>query len=86
MKDIRSGDEKWQEKHLPADAKTLFKDQVIPRLRQLLGALDPWANLTLDHVQKILDSVFGIDKYKAVKNEVFFGLVRHNSPYSTSSN
>jgi hypothetical protein len=76
MKDVHGGDEKWQDKHLPADAKVLFKDQVVPRLRLLLGSLEPWASLTLEHVQTVLDSVFMPGKYKAAKKEVFFNLVR----------
>lgn len=76
MKEVRGGDEKWQDKHLPTDAKVLFKDQVVPRLRQLLGTLEPWACLTPEHVQEALDDVFEPGKYKAAKNEVFFNLVR----------
>ena len=75
MKEARGGDEKWQEKHLPADAKVLFKDEVIPRLRHLLGTLEPWTPLTPAHVKTVLDSVFGPGKYKPAKNEVFFNLV-----------
>ena len=76
MKAARGGDEKWQDKHLPAEAKELFKDQVIPRLRQVLGTLEPWTSLTLEHVQTALDSVFKRGTYTAVKNEVFYNLVR----------
>src|ERR1700759_1648502 len=75
MKDVRGGDDKWQEKHLPADAKARFKEDVVPRVRQLLGSLDPWAALTPAHVQTVLDLVFGEGKYQAAKNEVFFNLV-----------
>ena len=76
MKEVRGGDEKWQDKHLPADAKVRFKEEVVPRIRQLLGSLDPWEPLTPEHVQKVLDDVFGEGKYQATRNEVFFNLVR----------
>jgi hypothetical protein len=80
MKEARGGDEKWQEKHLPADAKARFKDEVIPRVRRLLGSLEPWTLLTPEHVQEVLDDVFGEGTYQAARNEVFYNLVRHLAP------
>jgi hypothetical protein len=84
MKAARGGDEKWQEKHLPADAKIIFKDEVIPRLRYLLGTLEPWTPLTPEHVQTVIDTVFVPERYKAAKDEVFFNLVRYFNYVSTS--
>ncbi|KAM6491427.1 hypothetical protein JOM56_013201 [Amanita muscaria] len=74
MKEARGGDDRWKEKHLPEDSKQLFKEEVLPRIRQLLGALEPWAILTHGHVQNVLDQVFGEGKYSAVNDKVFYGL------------
>ncbi|KAM6491496.1 hypothetical protein JOM56_013065 [Amanita muscaria] len=76
MKEVRGGDEKWQEKHLPNGTRSLFKDEVIPRTRQLLGTLEPWTLLTPELVQPILDEVFGKGMYMAARNEVFFNLAK----------
>ncbi|KAM6488993.1 hypothetical protein JOM56_015546 [Amanita muscaria] len=76
MKEARGGDERWKEKHLPEDSKQLFKEEVLPRIRQLLGALEPWAILTHGHVQNVLDQVFGEGKYSAVNDKVFYGLAK----------
>ncbi|KAM6491212.1 hypothetical protein JOM56_013451 [Amanita muscaria] len=70
------GDERWKEKHLPEDSKQLFKEEVLPRICQLLGALEPWAILTHGHIQNVLDQVFGEGKYSAVNNKVFYGLAK----------
>lgn len=76
MKEKRGGDDKWQDKHLPTDAKGPFRDEVVPRIRQLLGSLEPWTVLTPGHVQASLDNVFGHGTHTAAKDEVFFNLVR----------
>jgi hypothetical protein len=81
MKEARGGAEKWQERHLPSDAKSQFKDDVVPRVRQLIGSLDPWVQLTPEHVQKVLNHVYGDGKYQASKNDVFFNLVCRRLTY-----
>lgn len=75
MKESRGGDDKWQEKHLPPEAKARFKEEVVPHIRLLLGSLEPWDLLTPEHVQKVLDLVYGVGTYQATKTDPFFNLV-----------
>lgn len=76
LKQVRGGADKWALSHLPSEARIKFTNNVVPLARKKAGSLDPWENLTVEHVQDIMDIVFNQGKYKVSADNVFYGLVR----------
>ena len=52
---LKNGAKNWLLEHLPEEARTQFMNAVIPHTWKKLGTLEPWANLTIDHVKEIVD-------------------------------
>ncbi|KAF8338368.1 hypothetical protein F5887DRAFT_517186 [Amanita rubescens] len=65
MKEEYVGDTHWKLKHLPGNEATQkkFTDVLVPRARKLVGNLEPWETLKHNHIQPLLDEVYGIGVY-----------------------
>ena len=62
--------------HLPDKKGPQFTELVAPLVRKKVGtSLNPWDNLKVEHVQEIVDHVFGQGKYGAVEDSPWYGLV-----------
>lgn len=75
LKEARGGHDKWVLGHLPQGTGITFTKEVIPLARKKAGCLDPWDNLTVQHVQEIVDKVFGSGKYEVTEDDAWYGLV-----------
>lgn len=86
MKDTRGGDEKWKLQHLGVNKvdEDKFTNAVAPRARKKTGALDPWANISIDEVKAIVDEVYGPGVHEVTADGPWVGLVRDN--YDNSDN
>lgn len=74
LKEARGGDDNWALKHLPEQARIPYTNIVVPLARKKAGSLDPWESLTVEHIQDIVDHVFG-KQYKVTRDGVWYGLV-----------
>ncbi|SRR6266550_5127161 len=72
---LKNGAKNWLLEHLPEEARTQFTNAVVPHTWKKLGALEPWANLTVDHVKEIVDEVFGKGTYQVERKGPWMGLV-----------
>ncbi|KAG6808816.1 hypothetical protein H0H92_002794 [Tricholoma furcatifolium] len=77
--DLRGGAKKWNLDHLPNSSKTKskFSNEVVPRAKQKVGTLAPWANLSTKDLQHIIDVVYGKGVYTTEKSDVWHGLVSY---------
>ncbi|KAG6823564.1 hypothetical protein H0H92_009767, partial [Tricholoma furcatifolium] len=57
--EIRGGTKKWNLHHLPKGTSEAFTQKVVPRAKAKVGTLAPWANLTIEDIQAIVDMVYG---------------------------
>ncbi|KAK2462444.1 hypothetical protein APHAL10511_005541 [Amanita phalloides] len=71
---LKNGARNWLLEHLPREAQTQFTNAVVPRTWKKLGAIEPWANLSVDHVREIVDEVFGEGIYKVERKGPWMGL------------
>jgi hypothetical protein len=76
-RDLRGGEKKWQLKHLPDTVNTAkpFRDDLTPLAIAKAGTLLPWASLTVEQVQELVDLVFGVGQYKVDQATAWCGLV-----------
>ncbi|KAJ6549175.1 hypothetical protein B0H10DRAFT_2243012 [Mycena sp. CBHHK59/15] len=65
-KEQRNNAKKWALAHLPAGTDSLFTNELVPLARELLGTLPPWSSLTADHVQGLVNRVYGTKKDKPI--------------------
>lgn len=72
---LKNGAKNWVLEHLPQEAQTKFTNAVVPRTWKKLGSLEPWANLSVDHVREIVDEVFGEGTHKVERKGPWMGLV-----------
>lgn len=75
LKEARGGNDKWNLGHLPKDTSITFTKEVIPLARKKAGCLEPWDNLTVEHVQEIVNKVFGPGTYQVAEDDAWYGLV-----------
>ncbi|KIL59277.1 hypothetical protein M378DRAFT_180872 [Amanita muscaria Koide BX008] len=76
MKAARGGTQNWLLTHLgDKDIQDQFTQAVVPRTWKKLGALNPWENLSVDHVRDIVDEVFGPDVHQVESKSAWMGLV-----------
>ncbi|KIL58388.1 hypothetical protein M378DRAFT_318324 [Amanita muscaria Koide BX008] len=76
MKAARGGTTNWLLEHLGnKEIQERFTQAIVPRTWKKLGALNPWENLTVDHVREIVDEVFGKDVHKVELKSAWMGLV-----------
>ena len=76
---LKNGAKNWLLEHLPEEARTQFMNAVVPCTWKKLSTLEPWANLTVDHVKKIVDEVFGKGTYQVKRKGPWMGLVSFHS-------
>ncbi len=78
MKETRGGDDKWKLVHLGVSKpdEDRFTNTVAPRARKKAGALEPWANLSVDEVRAIVDEVYGPGVHEVTADGPWVGLVR----------
>ncbi|KAG6807050.1 hypothetical protein H0H92_008994, partial [Tricholoma furcatifolium] len=72
--DLRGGSKKWNLNHIPADAKDVFSDKVVPLVKAKVGTMEPWASIDLKGLQKIVDDVFGDEGYELSAGDAWTGL------------
>ncbi|KAG6823247.1 hypothetical protein H0H92_010874, partial [Tricholoma furcatifolium] len=75
--ELRGGSKKWNENHLPAGAKERFKSEVVPMAKERTGILPPWANLSSDDLQDIVDEVYGSGTYTVEAGDAWHGLISY---------
>lgn len=77
MKEACRGTKNWKHVHLPNHAATEvpFKDVVVPQAHKKAGALNPWAALTVEDLQTIVDEVFKGKGYKVAEDNIWYQLV-----------
>ena len=82
MKDARGSDEKWKLTHLGVNKldEDKFTNAVAPCARKKAGALDPWANLSINDIKAIVDEVYGpgVHELEVTADGPWVGLVREN--------
>ncbi|KAG6818584.1 hypothetical protein H0H92_002606, partial [Tricholoma furcatifolium] len=76
--DIRGGTKKWNLYHLPQGTSDAFSDQVVPLVKAKVGTLEPWANLTIEDIQAIIDMVYGAGVHIVEAGDVWSTLVREH--------
>ncbi|KAG6825657.1 hypothetical protein H0H92_002926 [Tricholoma furcatifolium] len=72
--ELRGGSKKWNENHLPAGAKEHFKSEVGLMAKERTGILSPWANLSSDDLQDIVDEVYWSGTYTVEMGDAWHGL------------
>ncbi|KAF8868320.1 hypothetical protein BD779DRAFT_1480573 [Infundibulicybe gibba] len=77
QKQVRDGAKKWTLTHLPANTSYLFTSALTPLAREAAGCLEPWATLSVDDVQSLVDRVFKVGTFSVVKGEVWYGLLNY---------
>ncbi|KAG6806524.1 hypothetical protein H0H92_011025, partial [Tricholoma furcatifolium] len=75
--DIRGGTKKWNLYHLPQGTSDAFSDQVVPLAKAKVGALAPWANLTIEDIQAIVDMVYGSGVHVVEAGDVWSTLISY---------
>ena len=75
LKEVCGGDDKWALKHLPEEACARYTNEVVPLVRKKAGSLNPWETFTVEHVQSVINEVFGKGVYKVKSDGVWYGLV-----------
>ncbi|KAJ6612056.1 hypothetical protein B0H10DRAFT_2437177 [Mycena sp. CBHHK59/15] len=65
-KEQHNNAKKWALAHLPAGTDSLFTNELVPLACELLGTLPPWSSLTADHVQGLVNRVYGTKKDKLI--------------------
>ena len=64
---------------LPSGTRDIFTNALIPLLKIKAGTLEPWAGISSEHVQELVNTVFPEANHVVVDNDVWCGLVRHDS-------
>ncbi|KAF7293854.1 hypothetical protein HMN09_01181400 [Mycena chlorophos] len=71
----RGGRAKWDpDLDLPHGSQHLFKTAVTPLVRERAGALLPWVTPNVEHVQRVVDDVYGTKKFTVAVNGAWYGL------------
>ncbi|KAG6835350.1 hypothetical protein H0H93_002301 [Arthromyces matolae] len=73
----RGGATKWNLAHLPPGTSQLFTDKIAPLARIKAGRKEPWAGLSRDEVQEIVDEVLGKDEYEVKDGDVWSDLISY---------
>ncbi|KAG6821943.1 hypothetical protein H0H92_015976, partial [Tricholoma furcatifolium] len=76
-KEARGGKAKWGLEHLPAGTSKKFTDEVAPLAMQKAGTLAPWAHLSTEQIQAIVDRVYGPDEYEVEFGDVWTDLISY---------
>ncbi|KAG6836631.1 hypothetical protein H0H93_005884 [Arthromyces matolae] len=66
LREARGAAMKWNLTHLPPGTSQLFTDKIAPLARIKAGRNEPWAGLSQDEVQEIIDEVLGKDESELV--------------------
>ncbi|KAF8875364.1 hypothetical protein BD779DRAFT_1678266 [Infundibulicybe gibba] len=77
QKQVRDGAKKWTLTHLPPNTSYLFTSALTPLTREAAGCLEPWATLSVDDVQSLVNRVFKVGTFSVVKGEVWYGLLNY---------
>ncbi|KAJ6556914.1 hypothetical protein B0H10DRAFT_1967495 [Mycena sp. CBHHK59/15] len=76
-KEQQNNAKKWALAHLPAGTDSLFTNELVPLACELLGTLPPWSSLTADHVQGLVNRVYGTKKDKPIHKVSADGICWH---------
>ena len=64
QREARGGSgKKWKLEHLPKGTSDVFTNQLVPLAKSLAGSLSPWEGLSKDHVQGLVDKIYGSAQY-----------------------
>ncbi|KAK2466528.1 hypothetical protein APHAL10511_001390 [Amanita phalloides] len=74
LKEAHGGDDKWVLKHLLDEAHVQYTNKVVPLVCKKAGSLNPWESFTVEHVQSVVNEVFGKGTYKVKSDRVWYGL------------
>ncbi|KAJ7465495.1 hypothetical protein FB451DRAFT_1369850 [Mycena latifolia] len=76
-KALRNGAATWNLNHLPRGTSDEFTSEVIPLVRELAGAVPPWAALNVEQIQGVVDRVYGKGKHTVTLEGPWYGLVSY---------
>ena len=54
---------KWKLEHLPKGTSEVFTNHLVPLTKSLVGSLSPWEGLSKEHVQELVDKIYGSAQY-----------------------
>ncbi|KAG6883646.1 hypothetical protein C0992_008228, partial [Termitomyces sp. T32_za158] len=77
MTELRGGKKKWNLNHLPPGTASKFTSNVVPLVKEKVGTLAPWANLSTPQLQSIIDTVYQDGSYNVEGGDVWHGLVSY---------
>lgn len=75
-KDQCGGAKKWTLSHLPPGTASQFTDSLVPLAKVKAGTSEkPWAGLSVEEVQSLVDATYGAENYIVRKDDVWYDLV-----------
>jgi len=78
-KSLRGGANKWNLNHLPGPepqvVQKTFTRVLVPLAKAMAGMMVPWSELSVVHVQSLVDKAFGENVHIVERDDVWCGLV-----------
>ena len=78
-KALRGGANKWNLNHLPGPepqvVQKTFTQVLVPLAKAMAGTMVPWSELSVVHVQSLVDKAFGENVHTVERDDVWCGLV-----------
>ncbi|KAF8811831.1 hypothetical protein BYT27DRAFT_7088633 [Phlegmacium glaucopus] len=80
-KALRGGANKWNLNHLPGPERQVvqktFTQVVVPLAKAMAGTMVPWSELSVVHVQSLIDKAFGENLHVVQRDDVWCGLISY---------
>ena len=76
-KALHGGSNKWTLNHLPEPhtIQKTFTQVLVPLAKAMAGMMVPWSELSIVHVQSLIDKAFGENLHVVQRDDVWCGLV-----------